>query len=127
MPRGSFNRYNRSESRMPDCLFCRIVRKEIPAQLVHEDADTVAFKDIDPKAPTHVLIVPKRHIGKLAEAKPEDAELLGRIQLVAAKIAADGGLDSYRLVVNNGPGAGQTVFHVHYHLVGGRPLQWPPG
>lgn len=112
---------------MPDCLFCRIIAREIPAQLVHEDARTVAFKDIDPKAPTHVLVVPKKHIGKISEAAPADAELLGRCQQVAAKIAVDGGLDSFRLVVNNGPGAGQTVFHVHYHLLGGRPLQWPPG
>jgi histidine triad (HIT) family protein len=112
---------------MPDCLFCRIVRKEIPAQLIHEDAHTVAFKDIDPKAPTHVLVVPKKHIAKVAEATGEDAELLGRVQLAAAKVAVDGGLDSWRLVVNNGPGAGQTVFHVHYHLLGGRPMSWPPG
>lgn len=112
---------------MSDCLFCRIVAREIPAQLVHEDAQTVAFKDIDPKAPTHVLVIPKKHIPKVAEASDEDAALLGRIQLVAAKIARDGGLESYRLVVNNGKGAGQTVFHVHYHLLGGRPLQWPPG
>ena len=112
---------------MPECLFCRIVAREIPAQLVHEDAETIAFKDIDPKAPTHLLVVPKKHIARLAEASDDDALLLGRIQRVAAKLAADGGLESYRLVVNNGRGAGQTVFHVHYHLLGGRPFQWPPG
>ncbi len=114
-------------SLMPECLFCRIVAREIPAQLVHEDAQSVAFKDIDPKAPTHVLVVPKKHIGKLAEASDADAGLLGHLQLVAAKIAADGKLESYRVVVNNGRGAGQTVFHLHYHLIGGRPLEWPPG
>lgn len=112
---------------MSECLFCRIVAREIPAQLVHEDAHAVAFKDIDPKAPTHVLVVPKKHIARLAESSEEDALLLGRLQRLAAKIASDGGLESWRLVVNNGRGAGQTVFHLHYHLLGGRPLQWPPG
>jgi histidine triad (HIT) family protein len=112
---------------MSDCLFCRIVAREIPAQLVHEDAETLAFKDIDPKAPTHVLVVPKKHIGRLAESTDEDTLLLGKVQRAAAKIAEAGGLESYRVVVNNGRGAGQTVFHVHYHLLGGRPLQWPPG
>lgn len=112
---------------MSECLFCKIVAREIPAQLVFEDAQTVAFKDIDPKAPTHVLVIPKKHIARLSDASDEDALLLGQIQRAAAKIAADGGLESYRLVVNNGRGAGQTVFHVHYHLLGGRPLAWPPG
>jgi histidine triad (HIT) family protein len=112
---------------MSECLFCRIVAREIPAQLIFEDAQIVAFKDIDPKAPTHVLVIPKKHIARLSEASDEDALLLGQVQRAAAKIAADAGLESFRLVVNNGRGAGQTVFHVHYHLLGGRPLEWPPG
>ncbi|MDE2039472.1 MAG: histidine triad nucleotide-binding protein [Elusimicrobia bacterium] len=112
---------------MPDCLFCRIVAREIPAQYVCEDEDFVAFRDISPKAPTHVLIVPRKHIPKLSQASEEDVTLLGRMQRLAARIAAEAGLESWRLVLNNGRGAGQSVFHLHYHLLGGRPLLWPPG
>lgn len=112
---------------MADCIFCKIVAKQIPSQIVHEDADAVAFRDIDPKAPTHVLVIPKKHIESLAASSDEDALLLGRLQRVAAQIAAKGGLSSFRLVTNNGRGAGQTVDHIHYHLLGGRPMQWPPG
>jgi histidine triad (HIT) family protein len=109
------------------CLFCRIVRREIPAKLVHEDEHTLAFRDIDPKAPTHILVIPKTHVASLNEA--DDAEMLGRLMLVAASLAASEGLasDGYRTVVNTGPNAGQTVFHVHLHLLGGRKLGWPPG
>ena len=109
------------------CLFCRIVRREIPATLVHEDEHTLAFRDVDPKAPTHVLVIPRTHVASLNET--DDAEMLGRLMLVARSIAAAEGLasDGYRTVVNTGPNAGQTVFHIHLHLLGGRKLGWPPG
>lgn len=109
------------------CLFCRIVRREIPAKIVHDDEHSLAFRDIDPKAPTHVLVIPKKHVASLNEAS--DAESLGRLLLVARDIAQAEGLttDGYRTVVNTGANAGQTVFHIHLHLLGGRPLGWPPG
>jgi len=108
------------------CLFCRIVRREIPAKLVHEDEQTLAFRDIDPKAPTHVLVIPKTHVPSLNEAT--DAEMLGRLLLTARSIAeAEGLTDGYRTVVNTGANAGQTVHHIHLHLLGGRHLSWPPG
>jgi len=113
---------------MKDCLFCRIIRGEVPAKKVFEDADTYAFEDINPQAPTHVLVIPKKHIRGLKEATPEDAETIGRCHLVAAEIARDRGIeDGYRTVLNVGPRAGQSVFHVHVHLIGGRNLHWPPG
>ena len=108
------------------CLFCRIVRGEIPAKIVREDAHTVAFRDIDPKAPTHILVIPKEHVASLDEAT--DPTLVGRLSLAAAEIARSEGLTGgYRTVVNTGAGAGQTVFHLHLHLLGGRKLTWPPG
>ena len=109
------------------CLFCRIVRREIPAKVIHEDEHTVAFRDIDPKAPTHVLVIPKEHVPSLNEAT--DAAQIGRLMLVAAQIAKAEGIadEGYRTVVNSGANAGQTVFHVHLHLLGGRRLSWPPG
>jgi histidine triad (HIT) family protein len=109
------------------CLFCRIVRKEIPATIVHEDADTLAFRDIDPKAPTHVLVIPKKHVPSLNEVT--DAALVGRLLLVARDIAKTEGVDQsgFRTVFNTGADAGQTVHHVHLHLLGGRPMKWPPG
>jgi histidine triad (HIT) family protein len=109
------------------CLFCRIVRREIPANVIHEDEHTLAFRDIDPKAPTHVLVIPKAHVPSLNEAT--DAAQLGRLMLVAAQLAKTEGIsdDGYRTVVNSGANAGQTVFHVHLHLLGGRRLAWPPG
>ncbi len=113
---------------MNDCLFCRIIRGEIPSKKVYEDEHTYAFDDINPQAPTHVLIVPKKHVRGLKEAMPEDAELIGRCQLVAANIARQRSIDDgYRIVLNVGPRAGQSVFHLHVHLLGGRNLQWPPG
>lgn len=110
-----------------DCLFCRIARREIPATLVAETDDCVAFRDIDPKAPTHVLVIPRAHVASLNEAT--DAALVGKLSLLAAEIAAKEGLAErgYRTVVNTGPDAGQTVFHLHLHLLGGRSLHWPPG
>jgi histidine triad (HIT) family protein len=113
---------------MADCLFCNIVAGKIPARKVYEDERTFAFEDINPKAPTHVLIIPKRHLVDLKEARPEDADLIGYCQLVAARIARERNIeDGYRTVFNVGPGAGQSVFHLHLHLLGGRPLGWPPG
>ena len=111
-----------------DCLFCRIVRGEIPSKKVFEDSETLVFEDLKPQAPTHVLIIPKKHIVDVKEAKPQDAEIIGKLHLVAAQIARDRKIENgYRTVFNVGPGAGQSVFHLHLHLLGGRPLSWPPG
>lgn len=113
---------------MNDCLFCKIVAGEIPSKKVYDDEYTYAFEDIDPKAPTHVLVVPKRHISGLKEAEAGDAEIIGRCHLVAAEIARQRKIEnSYRTVLNVGPGSGQSVFHLHVHLLGGRSLKWPPG
>ena len=113
---------------MESCVFCRIIRGDLPSKKVYEDAGSYALEDIRPQAPTHVLIVPKKHIRGLAEAGTEDAEVLGHLQLVAAQIARERGIeDGYRTVLNVGPGAGQSVFHLHLHLIGGRPMKWPPG
>lgn len=111
-----------------DCLFCRILRGEIPSKKVYEDEHVLAFEDISPKAPTHVLIIPKKHFAGLKEAQAEDAEVIGRCHLAAAEIARQRGIEQgYRTVLNVGPGAGQSVFHLHVHLLGGRHLSWPPG
>ena len=109
-----------------DCLFCRIIRREIPATIVREDEHTLAFRDIDPKAPTHVLVIPKTHVASLNEAT--DAAMLGRLLLAATGIAKSEGIETsgYRTVINTGAEAGQTVHHVHLHLLGGRHLKWPP-
>ncbi|MEO8563390.1 MAG: histidine triad nucleotide-binding protein [bacterium] len=109
------------------CLFCRIVRREIPATIIHEDEHTLAFRDIDPKAPTHVLVIPKQHVATLNDAT--DPAVVGRLLIAAKEIAAAEGIadDGYRAIVNCGAGAGQTVFHLHLHLLGGRSLGWPPG
>ena len=113
---------------MTDCLFCKIVNGEIPAKKLYEDEHTFAFEDISPKAPTHVLIIPKKHLRGLKEAEEADAELLGRLQLVAARIGRERGIeDGYRTVLKVGPKSGQSVFHIHLHLLGGRDLEWPPG
>jgi histidine triad (HIT) family protein len=113
---------------MSDCLFCRILQGEIPAKKVHEDEHTFAFEDIQPQAPTHVLIIPKKHIPGLKEASAGDAEIIGRLHLAAAHIARERGIeDGYRTVLNVGPKSGQSVFHMHVHLIGGRDMRWPPG
>ena len=111
------------------CLFCRIVAGEIPAKKAYEDDDVVAFHDINPQAPVHVLIIPRRHIASLDELTEADANVVGTVVVRAAKIARTLHLESdgYRLVVNMGEGAGQTVFHIHFHILGGRRLSWPPG
>ena len=113
---------------MSDCLFCRILSGEIPSKKVYEDERAYAFEDLNPQAPTHILIIPKKHVVGLKEAGPGDAELLGYCQLVAARIARERKIeDGYRTVFNVGPRAGQSVFHLHLHLLGGRNLSWPPG
>ena len=112
-----------------DCLFCKIAAGEIPAKIVHEDEDVVAFEDINPQAPHHVVIVPRRHIATVNDIEPADEPLFGKLAGVAKTIAADSGFDQsgYRLVMNCNSAAGQTVFHIHLHLLGGRSLTWPPG
>jgi len=112
---------------MDDCLFCKIVAKKIPARIIYEDDDAVAFEDINPQAPTHTLIVPRHHIAGLKGLSREDGALVGRLAVVASVLAHKKGLESFRTVINTGPGAGQTVFHLHLHLLGGRPMGWPPG
>jgi histidine triad (HIT) family protein len=113
---------------MESCLFCKIIAGEIPSRKVYEDEHTFAFEDIDPKAPTHVLVVPKRHIEGLNTAAGNEAEIVGRCHLTAAKIARERQIeDGYRTVLNVGPKSGQSVFHLHVHLLGGRDLRWPPG
>jgi histidine triad (HIT) family protein len=109
-------------------LFEKIIDKELPAAIVYEDAQCVAFKDINPGAPTHVLLVPRKPMPKLSDAVPEDQALLGHLLLTANKLAAQLGVgEAFRVVINNGAGAGQSVFHLHLHILGGRPLKWPPG
>ena len=109
------------------CLFCRIISGDIPAKKQYEDDDVVAFHDINPQAPTHVLICPRTHVASLAEANASHEAALGRLLTVAATLARERGLESFRTVVNSGQGAGQSVFHVHVHLLGGRGMSWPPG
>ena len=114
---------------MSKTLFEKIIAREIPAEIVYEDDLVLAFRDINPKAPTHVLIVPKKPIPRIAEAKPEDQQVLGYLLLKAAEVAGKLGLtrSGFRLVFNNGPDAGEAVPHLHVHILGGRPLGWPPG
>lgn len=111
----------------PDCLFCRIVAGSIPSDKVSETSTTFAFRDIAPQAPTHILVVPKRHVTDVAELARHHEGLLGDLTRAVADIADAEGVSDYRVVFNRGAGAGQTVFHVHAHLLAGRPLQWPPG
>jgi histidine triad (HIT) family protein len=114
---------------MTDCLFCKIINRDIPASLVYEDDRVLAFNDINPQAPTHVLLVPKRHIASLNELTADDDPIVGELVRRAAAIAAERGISAkgYRVVLNTNRDAGQTVFHLHLHLVGGRPMLWPPG
>ena len=112
----------------PNCLFCRIISGKIPSKKVYEDDHVFAFEDIQPQAPTHVLVIPKRHFAGLKEAQSDDADIIGKCHLAAAEIARQRKIENgYRTVLNVGPGAGQSVFHLHVHLLGGRPLSWPPG
>lgn len=113
---------------MSDCLFCRIIAKELPAEIVHENDEVLAFKDINPAAPTHVLVIPKRHIASAQDLSASDGDLLGQIFEVMAQIASAGGVEGgYRIVTNVGADAGQSVHHLHFHLLGGREMSWPPG
>lgn len=112
----------------PDCLFCKIVSGVIPVKRLHETDDVLAFADINPQAPVHVLVIPKRHIASHAHALPEDADMLGRLFSEAGEVAREQKLDhGYRLVVNTGADGGQTVEHLHVHILGGRAMGWPPG
>lgn len=109
-------------------IFTKIINKEIPADIVYEDDLCLAFRDINPQAPVHILLIPKKQLPHLNDAETNDQELLGHIMLVAAKVAADEGVaDAFRLVLNNGEGAGQEIFHLHFHLLAGRGFSWPPG
>ncbi len=112
-----------------DCLFCKIIAREIPAELVFQDDLAVAIRDINPQAPTHLLIMPRKHISSLLELQDDDASLVGHLQLLATELARKEKLTKggFRLVINCGEGAGQSVFHIHVHLLGGRPMKWPPG
>ena len=114
---------------MTDCLYCKIIRREIPSTIVYEDQRVIAFRDINPQAPTHVLVIPRRHIASLNELSVEDDQLLGEVVRRASLIAKDLGLSAtgFRTVFNTGRDAGQTIFHIHLHLLGGRAIGWPPG
>ncbi len=114
---------------MSDCLFCKIINKEIPSEVVYEDEKVLAFKDINPVAPHHILIIPKKHIATTFDLQAEDAALIGHMVITAQKIAKDLGLgeNGFRLVNNCLKDGGQTVFHIHFHLLGGRYFDWPPG
>lgn len=111
-----------------DCLFCKIAAKKIPSKIVYEDPEIFAFEDISPQAPTHILLCPRKHFVSLDDAQAEDQALIGKLHLVAAQLARERNLlAGYRTVFNNGAGAGQSVFHLHLHLLGGRQFRWPPG
>ena len=114
---------------MEDCIFCKIIKGEIPSEKIYEDDMVLSFKDIEPAAPVHVLIIPKKHIDSINDLTEEDSKIIAHIYLVAKQIAAELGIDEkgYRIVTNCGEGAGQTVHHVHFHLLGGRSFAWPPG
>jgi histidine triad (HIT) family protein len=114
---------------MEGCIFCGIINKDIPARIVHEDDEVLAFEDINAKAPVHILIIPKEHIGSLNDLPKDREPLLGRILVKARAIAAERGIlkNGYRIVLNTGPDSGQEVFHIHVHLLGGRRMTWPPG
>jgi len=112
-----------------DCLFCKILAGDVPAELVYESNEAIAFRDINPKAPSHVLIIPRQHIETINDLGPGDAALVGNLFLVARQVAKDEGIadNGYRVVMNCNADAGQTVFHLHLHMLGGRRLDWPPG
>ena len=112
---------------MSSCIFCQIIQGELDSDMVQEDDRAIAFRDVNPQAPTHILIIPKEHISSLADAPEEKGDLLGHLLLMARQIAHAQGLDAYRVVINDGAEAGQTVFHLHVHLLAGRMFSWPPG
>lgn len=110
-----------------NCLFCKIIRGEIPATKVYEDDDLLAFRDIAPQAPVHILVIPKKHLSGPSTVTEEDEQVVGKLMRIGNKIAVKEGVPHYRLVFNNGAQAGQTVFHLHMHILGGRHMAWPPG
>lgn len=112
-----------------DCLFCKIAQQQIPAQIIHQDDHVVAFRDISPQAPVHALVIPRRHITTLNDIGPDDEGLLGHMVVTAQRIAAQDGIDEsgFRLVMNCNREGGQTVYHIHMHILGGRAMHWPPG
>ena len=115
-------------SETTDTIFSKIIRREIPADIVYEDDLALAFRDVNPQAPVHILVIPKQPLAKLADAEPEDREILGHLLLIVKRIAQEVGLSNgYRVVINNGDDGGQTVSHLHLHILGGRQLKWPPG
>ncbi|TPW21085.1 MAG: Hit-like protein involved in cell-cycle regulation [Elusimicrobia bacterium] len=109
------------------CIFCKIAAGEVQSQIVHEDDRVLVFKDLNPIAPTHLLVIPRKHIARVSDAGDADESLLGRLQLVIAEVAKKAGLNDFRVVTNNGKGAGQSVDHLHYHVIAGRRMNWPPG
>ena len=113
---------------MTDTIFAKIIKREIPADIVYEDDRCLAFRDVNPQAPVHILVIPKQPIARLVDAGEDDEALLGHLMLAANQVAADEGIgDAFRVVVNNGAGVGQSVFHLHLHVLGGRSFTWPPG
>jgi len=122
-------RHPTARTTVPDCVFCRIAAGEIPAKLVFSDDRAVAFRDLNPQAPTHILVIPREHVASIADAEARHEPLLGHLVLVAGELARREGVaeSGYRLVLNHGPDAGQSVFHIHLHLLGGRTFAWPPG
>ncbi len=115
-------------SEAKETIFSKIIRREIPADIVYEDDLALAFKDISPQAPVHILVIPKKPIPNLADAQPEDHKIMGHLLLTAQRVAEQAGLtNGYRVVINNGPDGGQTVYHLHLHILGGREMEWPPG
>ncbi|MCM0594190.1 MAG: histidine triad nucleotide-binding protein [Gloeotrichia echinulata DEX184] len=115
-------------SETTETIFSKIIRREIPADIVYEDDLALAFKDVNPQAPVHILVIPKQPIAKLADAEPQDHALLGHLLLTVKRVAEQAGLENgYRVVINTGADGGQTVYHLHLHILGGRPLAWPPG
>lgn len=114
---------------MSECIFCRVAAGTLPSKVIHEDEQTVAFEDTNPQAPVHFLVIPRKHVVSIGEMDPGDNGLLGHLMLTCAKIAKERGLmaSGYRVVTNTGPNAGQSVFHLHLHVLGGRPMAWPPG
>ena len=114
---------------MSDCIFCKIVAKQIPAKVAYEDPEILAFHDINPQAPVHIQIIPKVHIARVSELTLENAPVLSQLVFTANRLAKESGIaePGYRLVINCNPGAGQSVYHLHLHLLGGRPMRWPPG
>ena len=114
---------------MSDCIFCRVVRREIPSKIVYEDDQLLAFEDVNPQAPVHLLVIPKKHIDQLSSLSSKDQGLGGALLQAANRLAKDKGIleEGFRVVINSGPKAGQTVFHLHLHVMGGRLFRWPPG